>query len=99
MNKMINSVSQLIFGVGVVDILEQITWSEEQAKQADNLANKKNLQAAVDITVKILERWSKSPIRLKYTSMTPTLQTRKCIRFSGAMFRWDYQGGNSLLVI
>lgn len=58
---MINSVSQLIFGVGVVDILEQITWSEEQAKQADNLANKKNLQAAVDITVKILERWSKSP--------------------------------------
>jgi hypothetical protein len=61
MNKMINSVSQLIFGVGVVDILEQITWSEKQAKQADNLANKKNLQAAVDITVNILERWSKSP--------------------------------------
>ncbi|MFN9557362.1 MAG: tetratricopeptide repeat protein, partial [Dolichospermum sp.] len=61
MNKMINSVSKLIFGVGVVDILEQITWSEKQAKQADNLANKKNLQAAVDITVKILERWSKSP--------------------------------------
>ncbi|MFN7658855.1 MAG: hypothetical protein ACK5P3_12085, partial [Dolichospermum sp.] len=61
MNKMINSVSKLIFGVGVVDNLEQITWSEKQAKQADNLANKKNLQAAVDITVKILERWSKSP--------------------------------------
>lgn len=58
---MINSVSKLIFGVGVVDILEQITWSEKQAKQADNLANKKNLQAAVDITVKILKRWSKSP--------------------------------------
>ncbi|MFN9399484.1 MAG: tetratricopeptide repeat protein, partial [Dolichospermum sp.] len=58
---MLNSVSKLIFGVGVVDILEQITWSEKQAKQADNLANKKNLQAAVDITVKILERWSKSP--------------------------------------
>ncbi|MFN9523559.1 MAG: tetratricopeptide repeat protein, partial [Dolichospermum sp.] len=61
MYKMLNSVSKLIFGVGVVDILEQITWSEKQAKQADNLANKKNLQAAVDITVKILERWSKSP--------------------------------------
>lgn len=70
---MINSVSQLIFGVGVVDILEQITWSEEQAKQADNLANKKNLQAAVDITVKILERWSKSPNFLEQKLREPKL--------------------------
>lgn len=61
MNTIINSVSKLIFGIGIFDILEQIKWSEQQVQKAENLANKKHLQAALDITTDVLKHWSKSP--------------------------------------